>query len=840
MADAISVSGPISGTDRTLSFEAGKLAQLADGAVVARIGDTVLLATATAARSVREGTDFFPLTVDIEERTYAAGKIPGSFFRREGKSSDQAILTCRLIDRPLRPSFPSGFRNEVHVVGTIFGADQVNPHDVLAINAASAALMISGIPFDGPIGAVRVAYSVDGTWIPHPTFQEGDAATFELVVAGRALDETSETDIAIMMVEAGGTEHSWDYYEAGAPKVNEEVLAEGLEAAKTWIRESILLQRQLLADVIAAHGPIEPMPFTTQVDYTEDVWARVEAVGTDLIAKANLVTAKAERNAALDGAGKEIQEALAVEFEGRTGEIKAAIRSLTKKLVRKRIVEDGLRVDGRGTADIRPLSAEIDLFPTAHGSALFQRGETQVLNVTTLGMPRMAQMLDTITPVDSKRYMHHYNFPPFSTGETGFMRGPKRREIGHGLLAERALLPVVPSAEEFPYTLRVVSDVLASNGSTSMASVCGSTLSLMAAGVPLKAAVAGIAMGLVYDEGTYVTLTDILGSEDAFGDMDFKVAGTADAVTALQLDTKIAGLPADVLAKALLQAKEARLTILGVMAGAIAEPRDHVANSAPKIVSMEIPIDKIGEVIGPKGKVINTLQQETGADIAVDDDGMVGTVTIGAKDGNAVEEARRRISLILDPPTADVGAVYAGKVVNITKFGAFVNVLPGRDGLLHISKLSPLAGGKRINNVEDVLTLGQPIEVRVDDIDPQGKVSLSLASVPEGSVDVSSSGDSGGGGGDRERSDRGDRGDRGGRDRDRDRDRGERNRDSGYSPAPAPAPAPAANGVPSFEDAFEAELVSELGDLGPGAVEAEGRSSSGGDRRPPRGRSRRR
>jgi polyribonucleotide nucleotidyltransferase len=462
-----------------------------------------------------------------------------------------------------------------------------------------------------------------------------------------------------------------------------------------------------------------------------------------------------------------------------------------------------------------------------------------VLNVTTLGIPRMAQMLDTITPVDSKRYMHHYNFPPFSTGETGFMRGPKRREIGHGLLAERALLPVVPSAEEFPYTLRVVSDVLASNGSTSMASVCGSTLSLMAAGVPLKAAVAGIAMGLVYDEGTYVTLTDILGSEDAFGDMDFKVAGTADAVTALQLDTKIAGLPADVLAKALLQAKEARLTILDVMAGAIAEPRDHVANSAPKIVSMEIPIDKIGEVIGPKGKVINTLQQETGADIAVDDDGMVGTVTIGAKDGNAVEEARRRISLILDPPTADVGAVYAGKVVNITKFGAFVNVLPGRDGLLHISKLSPLAGGKRINNVEDVLTLGQPIEVRVDDIDPQGKVSLSLASAPEGAADVAFSGDSGGGGGDRDRGDR-DRGDRdrGGRDRDRDRgrDRGERNRDS----RPSSAAAPAANGVPSFEDAFEAELVSELGDLGPGAVEAEGRSSSGGDRRPPRGRSRRR
>jgi polyribonucleotide nucleotidyltransferase len=841
MADAISVSGPISGTDRTLTFETGKLAQLADGAVLARIGDTVLLATATAARSVREGTDFFPLTVDIEERAYAAGKIPGSFFRREGKSSDQAILTCRLIDRPLRPSFPAGFRNEVHVVGTIFGADQVNPHDVLAINASSAALMLSGIPFDGPIGAVRVAYTVDGTWIPHPTFEEGEAATFELVVAGRALTERDDTDIAIMMVEAGGTEKSWSYYEDGAPKVTEEVLAEGLEASKTWIRESILLQRQLVADYVTARGAIVPMEFATQTDYADDVWARVEAVGTDLIAKANTVTAKAERNAALDQAGKEIQAALADELEGRTGEIKAAIRSLTKKLVRQRVITDGQRMDGRGTADIRPLSAEIDLFPTAHGSALFQRGETQVLNVTTLGMPRMNQLLDTITPVDHKRYMHHYNFPPFSTGETGFMRGPKRREIGHGLLAERALLPVVPSAEEFPYTLRLVSDVLASNGSTSMASVCGSSLSLMAAGVPIKAPVAGIAMGLIHEGDAYVTLTDILGSEDAFGDMDFKVAGTSEAVTALQLDTKIAGLRADVLAKALLQAKEARLAILAVMAGAIAEPRDHVANSAPKIVSMEIPIDKIGEVIGPKGKVINTLQQETGADIAVDDDGMIGTVTIGAKDGNAVEEARRRISLILDPPTADVGAVYAGKVVNITKFGAFVNVLPGRDGLLHISKLSSLAGGKRINNVEDVLTLGQPVEVRVDDIDPQGKVSLSLASVPEGA----GGGSSGGGGRD------------GGRDRGRDRDSGAPRREqsagssassdapggsgSGGSAPAAPAAPVASNGgagaTPSFEDAFEAELVADLGDLGPGAAEGESR---GGGNRPPRGRSRRR
>jgi polyribonucleotide nucleotidyltransferase len=803
MADAISVSGPISGTDRTLSFETGKLANLADGAVVARIGDTVLLATATAARSVREGTDFFPLTVDIEERAYAAGKIPGSFFRREGKSSDQAILTCRLIDRPLRPSFPKGFRNEVHVVGTIFGADQVNPHDVLAINAASAALMLSGIPFDGPIGAVRIAYSTEGTWIPHPTYQEGDESTFELVVAGRALSDAADAEVAIMMVEAGGTEKSWQFYEDGAPKVTEEVLADGLEAAKTWIRESINLQRALVADVVAAKGPIQTIPFDTFTDYGDDVFTRVEAVGADAIGQAQAIADKTDRNNATTEATAAIVAQLADEFPEREREIKAAVKSLTKKLVRARIVNDGLRIDGRGTADIRPLSAEIDLFPTAHGSALFQRGETQVLNVTTLGMPRMDQMLDTISPDDSKRYMHHYNFPPFSTGETGFMRGPKRREIGHGLLAERALLPVVPPKEEFPYALRLVSDVLASNGSTSMASVCGSTLSLMAAGVPIKAPVAGIAMGLVYDGGKYVTLTDILGSEDAFGDMDFKVAGTSEAVTALQLDTKIAGLPADVLAQALLQAKEARLKILDVMAGAIAEPRTEVALSAPKIVSMEIPIDKIGEVIGPKGKVINTLQQETGADIAVDDDGMVGTVTIGAKDGNAVEEARRRISLILDPPTADVGAIYQGRVVNVTKFGAFVNVLPGRDGLLHISKLSPLAGGKRVGQVEDVLTLGQAIEVRVDDIDPQGKVSLSLANAPE--VEAGGGGSDHGGG----RPSRPDRADR----------------------ADGPA-------VVFFEDGFEAELTAELGDLGPGAPAGgggEGRGD-GGDRRRSRNR----
>src|SRR5262249_29515523 len=444
-------------------------------------------------------------------------------------------------------------------------------------------------------------------------------------------------------------------------------------------------------------------------------------------AEAMAIADKTDRNARLD----ELESALVAELAGsddapfadRVGPVRKAFRALQKQVVRKRIVEEGVRIDGRTPTDIRPLSADVAIIPTGHGTGLFQRGETQVLSVTTLGMPRMEQMLDTIGVDDKKRYMHHYNFPPFSTGETGRVGSPKRREIGHGALAERALVPVVPDVEEWPYTLRVVSDVLASNGSTSMASVCGSTLSLMDAGVPIKSPVAGIAMGLVFHEGRYVTLTDILGAEDAFGDMDFKVAGTRDFVTALQLDTKIDGLPADVLAQALRQARDARLTILDVMHGAIAEPREDVGPTAPKIVSFEIPLDKIGEVIGPKGKVINTITAETGADVSVSDDGVVGTVTIGSKESSAVAEARRRIELILDPPAAELGAVYTGKVVNVTKFGAFVNVLPGKDGLLHISKLGR---GKRVERVEDVLNLGDEVTVRVDDIDNSGKLSLSL------------------------------------------------------------------------------------------------------------------
>jgi polyribonucleotide nucleotidyltransferase len=792
-------SGIVPGTDKTMSFETGKLAPQSQGAVIASIGRTTVLATANAAKGVRDGIDFFPLTVDVEERAYAAGKIPGSFFRREGRPTEAAILTCRLTDRPLRPAFADGYRNETQVVITVLGADQENPHDVLAINAASAAFMLSGIPFEGPIGAVRLAFSQDGTWIGHPTYAEGEASTFELVVAGRELDNG---DVAVMMVEAGGTPKAVAYYEAGAPKVTEAVIADGLEACKPFIKQAIALQKEL----VAAAGARAPLAYVPVLDYGADVWTAVEAAGTKTLGKAIVIAIKADRNEATDAATAEVLAALAGEgkpFAGRDKEIKEAMRSLTKKLVRKRVVNEGIRIDGRGPADLRPVSAEVGVLPTAHGSALFQRGETQVMNVATLGMPRMNQLLDTLSPETNKRFLHHYNMAPWANGETGRVGSPKRREIGHGALAERALLPVVPSQEEFAYTVRLVSEVLASNGSTSMGSVCSASLAMMDAGIPTKGAVAGIAMGLILDEGKYITLTDILGAEDAFGDMDFKVAGTADFITALQLDTKIDGIPADVLAAALNQARDARMTILDVMNAALAQGRDEVGETAPKIVSFQIPIDKIGEVIGPKGKVINAMQAETGADIAVDDDGVMGTVTIGSTDSAKVAEARRQIELIINPPLARVGEIYPGRVVNITKFGAFVNILPGRDGLVHISKLGK---GKRINNVEDAVSLGDEIMVRVEDIDPQGKVSLTPAG-PEWEV--------AGGEAQAPREERAPRAPR------------------GDSPAAAPAAAEGAVAVASFEDSFDAEAREAFGDLGPGGPAG---GNDAGDRgpRPPR------
>ena len=815
-AGAIRVAGPINAAGKIMSFETGRLAPLANGAVVVQIGDTTLLSTVVTSKP-REGIDFFPLTVDVEERMYAAGKIPGSFFRREGRPGEQAVLTCRLTDRPLRPSFPEGFRNEVQVIATILGADLENPHDVASINGASAALMVSGIPFNGPIGAVRLAHH-DGEWIAHPTYQEGDESTFEIVVAGRVL---ADGDVAIMMVEAGGTEATWRLYEEGAPKVTEHVIVGGLEEAKRWIRAAVDLQLELVHGVQEAHGPIEPINYEPQVDYSPDVFDAVADEARSATTEAMQIADKTARNRRLDEiedvalATLQGNESAPGPFAGREVELRRAFRSLQKQVVRRRIVDDGVRIDGRTPTDLRAISADVGLIPTAHGAGLFQRGETQVLTVATLGMPRMEQMLDTIGIDERKRYMHHYNFPPFSTGETGRVGAPRRREIGHGALAERALVPVLPSEQEWPYTIRVVSDVLASNGSTSMASVCGSTLSLMDAGVPIKSPVAGIAMGLVYHDGKYVTLTDILGAEDAFGDMDFKVAGTRDFVTALQLDTKIAGLPAEVLAQALRQAHEVRVKILDVMSTAIAEPRADVRGTAPKIVTFQVPIDKIGEIIGPKGKVINMIVQETGADISVNDDTGVGIVTIGSKESSAVAAARERIDLIINPPTANVGEEYTGKVVNITKFGAFVNVLPGRDGLLHISKLG---GGRRIDRVEDVLSLGEEVTVRVDDVDPAGKLSLSLVGdeSPDG-------GDSGSAPTDAGRT-------------------GAARRDSGSRSAERTDERPSGNGAEgngrdaaSFEDVWADEARAEFGDLGPDEARHQPAAEAGARRRGPGG-----
>jgi polyribonucleotide nucleotidyltransferase len=710
---------------RTLRFETGRLAQQAAGAVVAYLDDeNMLLSATTASKAPKEHFDFFPLTVDVEERMYAAGRIPGSFFRREGRPSTDAILTCRLIDRPLRPSFIAGLRNEIQVVVTILSLDPNDLYDVLAINAASASTQLSGLPFSGPIGGVRVAL-IDGTWVAFPTVEQLERAVFDMVVAGRIVgtDADGTPDVAIMMVEAEATEHVIALVEGGAQAPTESVVAQGLEAAKPFIA-ALCTAQQELAD--SAAKPIGDYPVFP--DYGDDVYYSVSSVATDELAAALTIGGKAERDQRTDELKAQVLERLAETYEGREKEVSAAFRSLTKKLVRQRILTDHFRIDGRGITDIRALSAEVAVVPRAHGSALFERGETQILGVTTLDMVKMAQQIDSLGPETSKRYMHHYNFPPFSTGETGRVGSPKRREIGHGALAERALVPVLPSVEEFPYAIRQVSEALSSNGSTSMGSVCASTLALLNAGVPLKAPVAGIAMGLVSDDvdldggGTerrFVTLTDILGAEDAFGDMDFKCAGTKDFVTALQLDTKLDGIPSKVLAGALAQAKDARLTILEVMAEAIDAP-DEMSPYAPRVTTIKVPVDKIGEVIGPKGKVINAITEETGAQISIEDD---GTVFVGATDGPSAQAAIDKINAIANPQLPTVGERFLGTVVKTTDFGAFVSLLPGRDGLVHISKLGR---GKRIAKVEDVVNVGDKLRVEIADIDKRGKISLVL------------------------------------------------------------------------------------------------------------------
>jgi polyribonucleotide nucleotidyltransferase len=709
---------------RTIRFETGRLAKQAAGAVVAYLDDeTMLLSATTASKTPKDHFDFFPLTIDVEERMYAAGRIPGSFFRREGRPSTDAILTCRLIDRPLRPTFISGLRNEIQVVVTILSLDPKDLYDVLAINAASASTQISGIPFSGPVGGVRVAListpeDKAGQWVAFPTVEQLENAVFDMVVAGRK----TEDDVAIMMVEAEATDRVIELIAGGAGAPTESVVAEGLEAAKPFIA-ALCNAQQELADSAAkptADYPVFP-------DYQDDVFYAVSSVATDELAKALTIAGKEEREARIDEIKVEVLERLSDTYAGREKEIGAAFRSLTKKLVRQRILTDHFRIDGRGITDIRALSAEVAVIPRAHGSALFERGETQIMGVTTLDMVKMAQQIDSLGPETSKRYMHHYNFPPFSTGETGRVGSPKRREIGHGALAERALMPVLPSIEEFPYAIRQVSEALSSNGSTSMGSVCASTLSLLNAGVPLKAPVAGIAMGLVSDdvevdgatERRFVTLTDILGAEDAFGDMDFKCAGTKDFVTALQLDTKLDGIPSPVLAGALAQAKDARITILEVMAEAIDEP-DEMSLYAPRITTIKVPIDKIGEVIGPKGKMINSITEQTGASISIEDD---GTVFVGASNGESAQAAIDLINAIANPQLPKIGERFLGTVVKTTDFGAFVSLLPGRDGLVHISKLGR---GKRIAKVEDVVKVGDKLRVEIADIDNRGKISLVL------------------------------------------------------------------------------------------------------------------
>ena len=709
---------------RTIRFETGQLARQAGGSVTTYLDeDTMLLSTTTASNQPREGFDFFPLTVDVEERMYAAGKIPGSFFRREGRPSTEAILACRLIDRPLRPTFVKGLRNEVQVVVTVLSMAPEEYYDVIAINGASASTQLSGLPVSGAVGGVRMALIADdkhpeGQWVAFPNHEQHERALFEMVVAGRIVKKGRKEDVAIMMVEAGAGINVAERIKEGAPAPQESTVAAGLEAAKPFIKTLCEAQAGL-----AERAAKETQEFPLFPPYTDDVFAAVEKAASKKLEKLMTIPGKQDRDDATNEYMEQVEADLLEKFEDEDAskQIRAAYNAVMKAIVRKKILTEGFRIDGRGVTDIRDLGVEVDLIPRAHGSSLFERGETQILGVTTLDMLKMEQQIDSLTPVTGKRYMHHYNFPPYSTGETGRVGSPKRREIGHGALAERALLPVIPSREDFPYAIRQVSEALGSNGSTSMGSVCASTLSLYNAGVPLKAPVAGIAMGLVSGEvdgkEKFVALTDILGAEDAFGDMDFKVAGTSEFITALQLDTKLDGIPSKVLAKALEQARDARATILETMAEVIEGP-DEMSGLAPKITSVKIPVNKIGELIGPKGKTINSITEETGAEVSIEED---GTVYISAATGEAADAAIEKVNSIANPQLPKVGERFLGTVVKTVAFGAFVSLTPGRDGLIHISKLG---GDERIEKVEDVVNVGDKIQVEIADIDNRGKISL--------------------------------------------------------------------------------------------------------------------
>ena len=692
-----------------IGFETGKLALQAPGSVVVTSGDTTVLVTTVANKSVRDGIDFFPLTVDVEERMYSAGKIPGGFFRREGRQTEKAILACRLIDRPLRPSFKDGFRCETQIIATVLSVDNENEYDILALNAASLGLQLAGVPLESAVGAVRMSL-INDNWVVQATNTELEESVFDMVVAG-SLNPKGEIDI--VMVEAGATDNAFSKIDEGSAAPSENIVADGIDMSKEFIAKLIETQKELVAkrDIPEIDWPIIE-------DYSEELKSQIsEAFGSD-IETAMAITNRSERSEKQSALEEQAVEKFLDEEDDNTKAIKLAFKSIVKNTVRDRVLSGGARLDGRTPTDIRNISAEINLLPTVHGSSLFLRGETQVLNVTTLGMSRLEQMLDTIDTVTSKRYMHHYNFPPYSTGEAYPMRGPKRREIGHGALAEKALVPVIPPKVDFPYTIRVVSEAISSNGSTSQASVCASSLSLMAAGVPIREHVAGIAMGLISKDDTYVTLTDILGAEDALGDMDFKVAGTRNVITALQLDMKIEGLPADVLRKALNQAMDARHHILDIMEDTIAEPAESLSGNAPRLETIELPKDKIGEVIGPKGKNIKKIEEETGCSVEIDDDGIL---TLGSTEEEAIAAGKEMVMLIIDPPEAEVGAQYDGEVVSVATYGAFINILPGRDGLLHVSKFH---SSKRVNNTEAVVSVGDKIKVNVDSIE-NGKVSLS-------------------------------------------------------------------------------------------------------------------
>ena len=692
-----------------IAFETGKLALQAPGSVLVTSGETNVLVTTVANKSVRDGIDFFPLTVDVEERMYSAGKIPGGFFRREGRQTEKAILACRLIDRPLRPSFKDGFRCETQIIATVLSVDNENEYDILALNAASLGLQLAGVPLESAVGAVRMSL-INDNWVVQATNTEIEESVFDMVVAG-SLNTKGEVDI--VMVEAAASDSAFEKIDNGSKAPSESIVADGIDMSKEFIGKLIDAQKELLSK---RSIPVVDWPIVE--DYSAELGNEIASEYAEEVDSITAITDRSERSEKQGALQEQVLEKFLDDEVPNSKAIKLAFKSLVKSTVRNRVLSGGPRLDGRTPTDIRNISSEIDILPTVHGSSLFLRGETQVLNVTTLGMSRLEQMLDTIDTVTSKRYMHHYNFPPYSTGEAYPMRGPKRREIGHGALAEKALIPVIPTKIDFPYTIRVVSEAISSNGSTSQASVCASSLSLMAAGVPIREHVAGIAMGLISKDDTYVTLTDILGAEDALGDMDFKVAGTRNVITALQLDMKIEGLPSDVLRNALNQAMDARHHILDIMEDTISEPAESLSGNAPRLETIELPKDKIGEVIGPKGKNIRKIEEETGCSVEIDDDGIL---TLGSTEEEAIAAGKEMVMLIIDPPEAEVGAEYDGEVVSVATYGAFINILPGRDGLLHVSKFH---SSKRVNNTAAVVTVGDKIKVKVDSIE-NGKVSLS-------------------------------------------------------------------------------------------------------------------